>query len=168
MLKGIPSILSPELLYLIAQMGHGDELVLADGNFPAVSLAKRVVRADGHGVLPILEAVLQLFPLDEFVEQPAAVMRRVDAPDEAAPIWNEFQKLLDTAQDKRVSIERVERFAFYERAKQAFGVVATSETALYGNLIIKKGVIEVRRSPRAQKRQVDEARLRPTGDSPTG
>lgn len=143
MLKGIPAILSPELLYLMAQMGHGDELVLADGNFPAVSLARRVVRADGHGVVPILEAVLQLFPLDSFVEQPAAVMRRVDQPEEAAPIWHEFQKLLDRAGGKRVSIERMERFAFYERAKNAFGVVATGETALYGNLIIKKGVIAV-------------------------
>src|SRR4051812_47297278 len=115
MLKGIPSILSPELLYLLAQMGHGDELVLADGNFPAASLAKRVVRADGHGIAAILEAVLQLFPLDSFVEQPAAVMRRVDEPDEAAPIWHEFQKLLDAANGERVSIERVGRFAFYER-----------------------------------------------------
>src|SRR5262249_48010323 len=131
MLKGIPSILSPELLYLMAQMGHGDELVLADGNFPAVSLTKRVVRADGRGVLPILEAVLQLFPLDSFVAQPAAVMRRVDKPDEAAPIWHKYQELLDAADSKRVSIERVERFAFYERAKNAFGVVATGETALY-------------------------------------
>lgn len=142
MLKGIPSLLSPELLYLMAQMGHGDELVLADGNFPAVSVAQRVVRADGHGVLPILEAMLPLFPLDSFVEQPAAVMRRVDRPDEAAPIWHEYQRRLDAAQGKHVSIERVERFAFYERAKCAFGVVATGETALYGNLIIKKGVIE--------------------------
>ncbi len=142
MLKRIPSILSPDLLYLLAQMGHGDELVLADGNFPAVSLAKRLVRADGHGVVPILEAVLQLFPLDQFVEQPAAVMRRVDKPDEAAPIWHEFQKLLDAAAGKRVSIERVERFAFYERAQEAFAIVATGETALHGNLIIKKGVVE--------------------------
>jgi L-fucose mutarotase len=141
MLKGIPAVLSPELLYLMAQMGHGDELVLADGNFPAVSVAKRVVRADGHGVLAILDAVLKLFPLDSFVEQPAAVMRRVDEPDQTAPIWHEFQKLLDRASGKHVSIERAERFAFYERAKSAFGVVATGETALYGNLIIKKGVI---------------------------
>jgi L-fucose mutarotase len=142
MLKGLPPILSPELLYLLAQMGHGDELVLADGNFPAVSLARRLVRADGHGVLPILAATLQLFPLDQFVEQPVAVMRRVDQPEEAAPIWNDFQKQLDAAAGQSVCIERVERFAFYERAKQAFGVVATGETALYGNLILKKGVIE--------------------------
>jgi L-fucose mutarotase len=141
MLKGIPPIISPELLNMIAEMGHGDELVLADANFPSVSVGERVVRADGHGVPAILEAILKLFPLDSFVEQPAAVMRRVDQPDQPAPIWTEFQKLLDSAEGKHIAIERVERFAFYERAKEAFGVVATGETALYGNLIIKKGVI---------------------------
>jgi L-fucose mutarotase len=141
MLKRIPAILSPELLYLIAQMGHGDELVIADANFPATTMGKRVVRADGHSVPAILEAVLQLFPLDSFVEAPAAVMQRVDSPGEPAPVWTEFQRLLDSAEAKHVSIERVERFAFYERAQKAFGVVATGETALYGNLILKKGVI---------------------------
>jgi len=141
MLKGIPRILSPDLLFIIAQMGHGDELVLADANFPAASIAKRLVRADGHGVEPILEALLQLFPLDHFIEQPAAVMRRVDQPDQAAPIWNEYQRRLDRSEGRPVGMERVERFAFYERARQAFAVVATGETALYGNLIIKKGVI---------------------------
>ncbi|ODU01439.1 MAG: fucose isomerase [Planctomycetes bacterium SCN 63-9] len=141
MLKRIPAILSPDLLYLIAQMGHGDEIVLADANFPATAIARRLVRADGHGVPAILEAILQLFPLDSFVEAPAAVMQRVDKPAEAAPVWNEFQRLLDSAEAKHITIERVERFAFYERAKMAFGVVATGETALYGNLILKKGVI---------------------------
>jgi L-fucose mutarotase len=141
MLKRIPSILSPELLHMIAQMGHGDELVLADANFPAVTNAKRLVRADGHSVAAILEGVLQLFPLDSFVDKPAAVMRRVDKPGEPAPVWAEFQRLLDSAEGKHIAVEQVERFAFYERARQAFGVVATGETALYGNLIIKKGVI---------------------------
>ena len=141
MLKRVPAIISPDLLYMIAQMGHGDELILADANFPATAIAKRLVRADGHGVPAILEAVLQLFPLDSFVEAPAAVMQRVDKPSEAAPVWNDFQRLLDGAEAKHVKIERVERFAFYERAKLAFGVVATGETALYGNLILKKGVI---------------------------
>jgi L-fucose mutarotase len=141
MLKRIPPILSPELLHMIAEMGHGDELVLADANFPSVTNARRLARADGHGVPVILEAILQLFPLDSFVEQPAAVMRRVDQPDQAAPIWTDFQRLLDGAEGRHISIERVERFAFYERAKKAFGIVATGETALYGNLIIKKGVI---------------------------
>ena len=141
MLKKIPPILSPELLYLIAQMGHGDELVLADANFPATACARRLVRADGHGVPAILKAALELFPLDSFVDQPAAVMQRVDKPSEPAPIWAEFQRSLDAAEGKPVGIERVERFAFYERAKLAFGIVATGETALYGNLIMKKGVI---------------------------
>ena len=138
MLKRIPSILSPELLYLIAQMGHGDELVIADANFPAVTNAKRLVRADGYSVPAILEAILQLYPLDSYSEKPAAVMRRVDKPGEPAPIWNEYQRLLDSAGGRYIAIEQVERFAFYDRAKQTFGVVATGETALYGNLIIKK------------------------------
>jgi L-fucose mutarotase len=141
MLKRIPPILSPELLYAIAQMGHGDEIVLADANFPSVANARRLVRADGHGVPPVLKAILELFPLDEFVEQPAAVMRRVDQPDEPAPVWTEYQRLLDGSAGKHIAVERVERFAFYERARGAFAIVATGETALYGNLILKKGVI---------------------------
>ena len=141
MLKRIPSILSPELLHMIAQMGHGDELVIADANFPAVTNARRLVRADGHSVPAILEGILQLFPLDSFVDKPAAVMRRVDKPGEPAPVWAEFQRLLDSAEGRHIAVEQVERFAFYERAKQAFGIVATGESALYGNLIIKKGVI---------------------------
>lgn len=144
MLKRIPPILSPELLMILAEMGHGDELVLADANFPAVANAERLARADGHSVPVLLEAILQLFPLDSFVEQPAAVMRRVDLPDQPAPIWTEFQRLLDSAEGRHINIERVERFAFYERARSAFGIVATGETALYGNLIIKKGVIAPR------------------------
>jgi L-fucose mutarotase len=142
MLKHIPPIISPELLYLIARMGHGDELVIADANFPAESMGKRVVRADGHGVPAILEAVLSLFPLDRYVNAPAIVMQRVEAPAEPAPIWAEFQRVLDAAESRPIAIERLERFAFYDRATQAFGVVATGETALYGNIIIKKGVID--------------------------
>lgn len=141
MLKRIPPILSPELLHLIAQMGHGDELVIADANFPAATCANRLVRADGHGVPAILEAILQLFPLDSFVDHPAAVMRRLDKPGDPAPIWAEYQRLLDGAEGRHISMEQVERFAFYERAKATFGVVATGEGALYGNIIIKKGII---------------------------
>lgn len=142
MLKNIAPIISPELLYIIAQMGHGDEIVLADSNFPAVAIARRLVRADGHSAPALLEPLLKLFPLDEFVEKPAAVMMRVDKPAEAAPIWDAYQRLLDSAEARHIGIERVERFAFYERAKNCFAVVATGETALYGNLILKKGVIK--------------------------
>jgi L-fucose mutarotase len=141
MLKRISPFLSPELLHLIAQMGHGDELVLADANFPAVTHARRLVRSDGLSVPVVLEAILQLFPLDSFVEKPAAVMRRVDKPGEKAPIWDEYQRLLDSAEGKHIAMEQVERFTFYDRAKLAFGIVATGEGALYGNIIIKKGVI---------------------------
>ena len=141
MLKGIDPIISPELLFTIAQMGHGDELVLADANFPAVTMGRRVIRCDGHGVPEVLEALLHLFPLDTFVESPAAVMERVDKPQEAAPVWTQFQKHLDGAEGRHIPLERVKRFDFYERAKAAFAVVATGEKALYGNLIIKKGVI---------------------------
>ena len=141
MLKGIDPIVSPELLYVIAQMGHGDELVIADANFPAVTMGKRVLRADGHGASAVLGGVLKLFPLDTFVDAPAAVMRRVDKPNDAAPIWTEFQMHLDDAEGRHVMLDRVEGFAFYERAKGAFAVVATGERALYGNIIIKKGVI---------------------------
>jgi L-fucose mutarotase len=140
-LKGIDPVISPELLHVIALMGHGDELVLADANFPAEAMGKRVVRADGHSVPTLLTALLKLFPLDSFVEKPAIVMQRVDQPAEPAPIWAEFQKILDHADGNHITIERIERFAFYERAQKAFAIVATGERALYGNLIIKKGVI---------------------------
>lgn len=141
MLKLIPAIMSPELLAILAEMGHGDEIVLSDANFPAVSSAQRLVRADGHSVTAILEAVLKLMPLDTFVESPAAVMQIVNKPNESAPIWTEFQKHLDHAESRHVTISSVERFAFYERSKKAFAVVATGETALYANIILKKGVI---------------------------
>lgn len=138
MLKRIPPILSPELLYLMAQMGHGDELVLADANFPAVANARRLVRADGLAIGPLLEAILALFPLDSFVSKPAALM---DKPGDPAPIWAQYQTILDSVDGTHVGVERVERFAFYERSRQAFAIVATGETALYANLILKKGVV---------------------------
>ena len=141
MLKRIPVILSPEILLMLAQMGHGDEVVLSDANFPTVSVGRRVARADGTDVPTLLEAILQLLPLDQYVDKPAAVMERVDEPGKPAPIWKKYQQLLDGSEGRHINIEQVERFAFYERAKLAFGVIATSETALYGNLILKKGVI---------------------------
>jgi len=141
-LKNIPSVISPELLKVLADMGHGDELVLADANFPGKTCGggRPVVRADAIGTPAMLKAILKLFPLDTFAT-PAAVMQRVDKPNEDAPIFAEFQKILNKAEGSDVKMERVERFAFYERAQKAFGIVQTGETALYGNIIIKKGVI---------------------------
>ncbi|XP_023145348.2 fucose mutarotase [Amphiprion ocellaris] len=145
-LRGIPSVLSPELLYALAKMGHGDEIVLADANFPASSICAcgpKEIRADGLGIPQLLEAILKLLPLDTYVPCPAAVMDLVDSDKQrclAVPVWETYRELLNHA-GSQSPLEMVERFAFYERAKKAFAVVATGETALYGNLILKKGVI---------------------------
>ncbi len=142
MLKGIPSILSPELLKILMEMGHGDELVIGDGNFPAASMAQRLVRLDGHGVPDILDAVLQLLPLDTYVDAPVALMEVVSGSGDATPpIWASYEKTVDKHQ-QGVKIEHVERFAFYERAKSAYAIVATGEGAIYANIILKKGVVK--------------------------
>eukprot|EP00047_Mylnosiga_fluctuans_P005128 m.238601 g.238601 ORF g.238601 m.238601 type:complete len:151 (+) comp13326_c0_seq1:32-484(+) len=143
-LKGIPAILSPELLCVLAQMGHGDEIVLADANFPSASVAKQatLIRADGHQALPMLKAILQLLPLDQYVPSPAFIMRKEPSDkDLPVPIVSQFQAIVSEAHGKQVELEEIERMQFYERAKTAFAVVATGETALYGNIILKKGVI---------------------------
>ena len=144
MLKGISPLLSPELLKVLADMGHGDELVISDGNFPAVSMARRLVRADGHGVPPLLDAILDLFPLDSFVERPAALMSVVPGDPTRPVIWEEFRGIIRRHEPGFKDFEMVERFAFYERAKQAFAVLATSESALYACIILKKGVLRPR------------------------
>ncbi len=138
MLKGIPSMLSPELLKILMEMGHGDELVIGDGNFPAASNAQRLIRCDGHGVPKLLDAILTLIPLDTYVDAPVALMETTQ--DDPRPvIWDEYQGIL--AKHQKVKMETVERFAFYERAKRAYAIVATGETALYANIILKKGVV---------------------------
>lgn len=141
MLKNIPSILSPELLKILMEMGHGDEIVIADGNFPGASIAQKLVRLDGHGVPPVLEAILKLLPLDIYVEKPAALMQLVPGDDVETPIWEEYRKIIKASGEKFDNFENVERFAFYERAKKAYAVVMTGESALYANIILKKGVV---------------------------
>ena len=142
MLKGLPSILSPELLKVLMEMGHGDEIVIADSNFPAASIAQKLIRYDGHGVPPILEAVLTLFPLDIYVEKPATLMAVVLGDKTKPTIWEEYRKIIKNSGEKFSDFEFVERFVFYERAEKAYAVVATSESALYANIILKKGVIK--------------------------
>ncbi|XP_023679968.1 fucose mutarotase [Paramormyrops kingsleyae] len=145
-LKGIPSVLSPELLYTLAKMGHGDELVLADANFPSSSTCRHgpaEIRMDGLNIPELLGAILKLLPLDTYVESPAAVMDLVDSDKQrgvAVPVWETYSRLLQEAGCHK-PLEKVERFAFYERAKNAYAIVATGETSLYGNLIITKGVL---------------------------
>ncbi|TVR68484.1 MAG: L-fucose mutarotase [Spirochaetaceae bacterium] len=144
MLTGISPLLSPELLMIIAEMGHGDELVIGDGNFPAAAMAQRLVRADGHRVKPLLEAILQLFPLDRFVEKPVGLMAVVPGDRTVPTIWEEYRSVVQQLQPERIAggFEMVERFAFYERTKEAYAVVATGETELYANIILKKGVVD--------------------------
>lgn len=140
MLKGISPILSPELLKILMEMGHGDELVLGDGNFPAASMAKRLVRLDGHGVPAILDAIMQLFPLDTFVDRPVALMQVVPGDDTVPGVWEDYRRII-AKYEGEVGIEEVERFAFYDRARAAYCCVATGERALYANIILKKGVV---------------------------
>ncbi|HHY83202.1 MAG TPA: L-fucose mutarotase [Clostridiales bacterium] len=141
MLKGIPSVLSPELLKILMEMGHGDEIVIADGNFPAASIAQRLVRCDGHGVPVLLDAILKLFPLDSYVEHPVILMEVVPGDPVKPVIWDEYRAIVKKHDENAADFEHVERFAFYERAKKAYAVVATGEKALYANIILKKGVV---------------------------
>ncbi|MCR5523362.1 MAG: fucose isomerase [Clostridia bacterium] len=139
MLKNISPIISPDLLKILMEMGHGDEIVIGDGNFPAASVAQRLVRLDGHGVNEILDAILRLMPLDTYVDAPLALMDNGD-PSSPPPIWKDYGETVNKIEgDKK--FELVERFAFYERAKKAYCVIATGETAIYANIILKKGVV---------------------------
>ena len=141
MLKNIPEVISPELMKALMEMGHGDEIVLADGNFPAASVANKLIRCDGHGIGEILEAVLKFFPFDQYVDQPVALMAVVPGDKTKPTIWEEYRKIIKASGEKFSDFEFVERFAFYERAKKAYAVVASSEKALYANIILKKGVL---------------------------
>lgn len=141
MLKNIPDILSPDLFKILDEMGHGDEIVIADGNFPSASIAQKLIRLDGHGVPKILAAILKFFPLDTFVELPVALMD-INSDEKVKPaIWDEYKTIIKSSKEPFKEFEFVERFAFYERAKKAFAVIATSESALYANIILKKGVV---------------------------
>jgi L-fucose mutarotase len=141
MLKLIPSILSPELLKILMEMGHGDEIVIADGNFPAASVAQRLIRLDGHVIPDILGALLKLFPLDTYVEKPVGLMAVMPGDPYKPVIWDEYRKIIVASKEPFKDFEYIERFAFYERAKKAYAVIATGESALYANMILKKGVV---------------------------
>lgn len=144
MLKGVPAILSPQLLKVLCEMGHGDEIVIADGNFPAESMGKDavVIRADGHGVPEILDAVLKMIPLDQYVERPAALMEVVPGDPCVPEIWEQYRALLENNGEDPARIEMMERFAFYDRAKKAYAIIATGESAIYANILLKKGVVK--------------------------
>lgn len=144
MLKGIPQILSPELLKVLCEMGHSDRIVLSDGNFPAESMGKDciVIRCDGHGVPELLEAILEVFPLDTYIEKPVNLMEVVPGDTVETPIGDTYKEIVskyDNRGDEAVG--NIERFAFYEESKKAYAIIATGEKALYANVILQKGVV---------------------------
>jgi len=140
MLKNIPPLLGPELLATLRAMGHGDEIVIADANFPAAFLGPRLIRTDGIPATDMLDAILTVMPLDDFVEEAAFGMQVVGDPDARQPIYDLFEQII-RRHESAMGLARIERFAFYDRARQAAAIVQTGENRLYGNVILKKGII---------------------------
>ncbi len=141
MLKGIPSIISPNLMKVLMEMGHGDEIVFADRNFPASSTAKKLIRCDGHGIPEILDAVMNFFPLDYAVKHPVALMAVTPGNPYKPVIWEDYFCCIKKYHEDFSEFEYIERFEFYERAKKAYTVVATGEKARFANVILKKGIV---------------------------
>ena len=147
MLKGIPKILSPELLKVLCEMGHSDRIVISDGNFPAETMGKDaiVVRMDGHGVPEILDAILQVFPLDSYVEKPVNLMELMDCDKGIieTPIWDEYKAIVAKYDDRGAeAVGNIDRFDFYDEAKKCYAIIATGESAVYANVMLQKGVVK--------------------------
>jgi L-fucose mutarotase len=141
MLKGISPLISPDLLKILSEMGHGDEIVFGDSNFPAASHAQRLVCADGHSITALLNAILPLFPLDYAVDYTAVLM--VFRGDKEPAVWSRYREILGAYPDGDKQFLTLQKPDFYERAKKAYSVVATSESEGFANLIIRKGVIRL-------------------------
>ena len=144
MLKGIPEIISPELLKVLCEMGHGDRIVIADGNFAAASTGKNsiVIRCDGHGVPELLEAILKLFPLDTYTDKPVTLMAVLPGDTVETPIWDVYKEIISKYDDRGdATVGNISRSDFYKEAKEAYAIIATSEKALYANVMIQKGVL---------------------------
>lgn len=144
MLKGISPIISPELLKVLCEMGHSDRIVIADGNFPAESMGKnaKVIRCDGHGVPELLDAILQLFPLDTYVEKPVILMEVMKGDNAKTPIWDTYKEIIAKHDERGAkTVGTIDRFDFYDEAKKAYAIIATSEKAIYANVMLQKGVI---------------------------
>ena len=143
MLYGIDPNLGPELLGILREMGHGDEIAIVDANFPAASHARKLVRMDGTSATSTLRAVVSLLPLDTFVDCPVCTRQVVDDPQAVPDVVSEFRKIVDRAADERVGMEKLERFEFYRRIAGAFAVVVSGERRLYGNVLLRKGIIPI-------------------------
>ena len=143
MLKGIPPILSPELLKVLCEMGHTDELTIGDGNFPGHTYGKKVIRMDGHGVPEILDAILQVFPLDRYVDKPVTLMSVVKGDNATTPIWDKYKDIVAKYDDRGSDcFEEIDKWDFYEKTRtNSTVVIMTGETAIYANIILKKGVV---------------------------
>lgn len=144
MLKNIPQILSPELLKVLCEMGHSDQIVLSDGNFPAESIGKDciVIRCDGHGVPELLDAMLNVFPLDTYVDKSVSLMEVMPGDTVETPIWDTYKEIIAKHDNRGAdTVGTIERFKFYDEAKKAYAIVATGEKALYANVILQKGVV---------------------------
>ena len=145
MLIGISPVISPDLLAVLARMGHGDEIVLADAHFPGESFNSRVLRADGLRIPDLLDGILPLFALDTYVDSPLVMMAAVKGDTLDPAVEQAYRRVVDRHRPETPAIARIDRFAFYERTRSAFAVVMTGETAKYGNLLLKKGVTPVGR-----------------------
>ena len=144
MLKNIPQILSPELLKVLCEMGHSDQIVISDGNFPAESMGKDsiVIRCDGHGVPELLDAILTVFPLDTYTEKPVNLMEVMPGDNVETPIWDTYKDIIKKYDSRgEETVGTIERFKFYDEAKKAYAIIATGEKALYANVILQKGVV---------------------------
>ena len=146
MLKGIPKILSPELLKVLCEMGHGDRLVIGDGNFPAESMGKNsiVIRLDGHGIPELLDAILEVFPLDTYVESPVTLMELMesDKGKVKTPIWDVYKEIIAKHDERGAdAVGEIDRFEFYEEAKKCYAIISTGEGAIYANVMLQKGII---------------------------
>lgn len=144
MLKNIPQILSPQLLKVLCEMGHSDQIVISDGNFPAESMGKDsiVIRCDGHGVAELLDAILTVFPLDTYIDKPVNLMEVMPGDDVETPIWDTYKEIIQKHDNRGAeTIGTIERFKFYDEAKKAYAIIATGEKALYANVILQKGVV---------------------------
>lgn len=144
MLKNIPPILSPELLKVLCEMGHSDQIVISDGNFPAESMGKDsiVIRCDGHNVPELLDAILKVFPLDTYVDHPVNLMEVMPGDNVKTPIWDTYKEIIKKHDSRGEDVVgTIERFKFYDEAKKAYAIIATGEKALYANIILQKGVV---------------------------
>ncbi|MBI9001734.1 fucose isomerase [Corynebacterium sp. CCM 9185] len=140
MLNNIPKILSPDLVHVLMDMGHGEEIVIADANFPGAEFNDHVLRADGHGIPEILEAILKLMPLDPYNDWQFALMNTL-GDDPTPEIWPTYRTIIENAEPEHHTEGHFDRFDFYDQARKARAVLITGETALYGNIILKKGVV---------------------------